>query len=207
MNEETLGATIRRRREQAGLTLTVLACRAKLTKGALSKIETGKGSAAIATIFRIAEALGSSLAELFAESESSVPYVLTRCNEGRIITRDGSRFGYSYEALALDMKRKTMEPFLLTIRPGDPPGAFEHGGQEFIYMLSGQMEMTIGPQKLRLRRGDSLYFDSSLTHGTRLVGKRPARFLCCFIQGANPPANKGTIPTGANRPHSNRRKT
>jgi transcriptional regulator with XRE-family HTH domain len=183
MNEKSIGTNIRRRREEVGLTLTELARRAGLTKGALSKIETGKGSPAIATILRIAEALDATLSELFAESEASLAYALTRCGAGKIIARDGSRFGYSYESLALDVKNKGMEPFLLTIRPGDPQGVFHHGGQEFIYMLSGQMEFTIGRQKLRLRRGDALYFDPSLEHTTRVVGKTPARFLCCFIRG------------------------
>jgi len=196
MTEATIGGNIRNRREHAGLTLTELAVRAGLTKGALSKIETGRGSAAIATILRIAEALGVPLSELFAESEDSLPYVLTRGGQGRILTRDGSRFGYSYEALALDMKRKAAEPFLLTIQPGDPQGEFHHRGQEFLYMLSGQMEFTIGDDRLRLGRGDSLYFDSSLKHSTRIIGKRPARFLCLFIQENNPPPS----------PHLRRRK-
>jgi transcriptional regulator with XRE-family HTH domain len=197
MTEETIGGNIRTRREQAGLTLTELAARAGLTKGALSKIETGRGSAAIATILRIAEALGIPLAELFADSEQSAPYVLTRSGQGKILTRDGSRFGYSYEALALDMKHKAAEPFLLTIQPGDPQGEFHHHGQEFIYMLSGQMEFTIGDDLLRLGRGDSLYFDSAILHSTRILGKRPAQFLCLFIQENKP----------ATSPRSQRRKT
>lgn len=198
MTEETIGANIRRCRVHLGLTVTDLAARAGLTKGALSKIETGRGSAAIATILRIAEALGVPLADLFADSEESVPYVLTRAGRGKILMRDGSRFGYSYEALALEMKRKAVEPFLLTIQPGDPPGTFHHGGQEFIYMLSGQMELTIGDDRLRLERGDSLYFDSSLKHTTRIIGKRPARFVCLFIQ-----ENGLAAPS----PRSQRRKT
>ena len=186
MNEQTIGANIRCRREEAGLSLTELACQASLTKGALSKIERGKGSPAIATVLRIAGVLKCTLSELFAEAEASLPYVFTRCGEGQIITRDGTRFGYSYEALALAMNHKAAEPFLLTIRPGDPQGDFHHGGQEFIYMLSGRMEMSIGEQRLRMRRGDALYFDSSRPHSTRIIGKRPARFVCLFIQGAQP---------------------
>jgi len=182
MDEKTLGANIRSCRERSGATLTALAQRAGLTKSALSKIETGKGSPPISTLLRIAEALGAPLAEMFAEPEASIPYVLTRRGEGRVIIGDGSRFGYSYEALALDMPRKVFEPFLLTIRPGDPQGVFQHAGQEFIHMLSGELEFTIAGQKLRLRQGDSLYLDPSLEHRTRVVGKRPARFLCLFTQ-------------------------
>lgn len=196
MNEQTLGANIRCRREAMGLSLAELAARANLTKGALSKIERGKGSPAISSVVRIAEAFGCALSELFAETEEPLPYVFTRCGEGRIITRDGTRFGYSYEALALAMNHKTAEPFLLTIRPGDPPGTFHHRGQEFIYMLSGQMEFCIDKEKMRMRRGDSLYFDSSHPHSTRIVGKSPARFLCLFI-----PSSESTgIPRSHRRP-------
>jgi transcriptional regulator with XRE-family HTH domain len=187
MNEKTIGANIRRRRVEAGFTLTELAERASLTKGTLSKIETGKVSPPISTILRIAEPLGTALSELFTESEASVPYVLTRRGQGKIVSRNGSRFGYSYEALALELRHKAMEPFLLTIRPGDPQGVFQHGGQEFIYMLSGQIDFCVGEQALRLRRGDALYFDPSLPHSTRIVGKKPATFLCLFVQGAHPP--------------------
>ncbi len=183
MNEQTLGANIRQRREEAGITVTELARRAGLTKSAVSKIETGKASPPISTILRIAQALNVPLAELFTEPEPSLPFALTRAGEGHIITRDGSRFGYSYEGLALDMKRKAAEPFLLTIRPGDPQGAFKHGGEEFVYMLSGQMEFCVGKQKLRLGRGDALYFNPSHPHSTRIIGKKPARFLCLFVQG------------------------
>jgi transcriptional regulator with XRE-family HTH domain len=186
MIEQTIGANIRCRREEAELSLTELARQAKLTKGALSKIERGKGSPAIATVLRIAGVLKCTLSELFAEAETSLPYAFTPCGEGQIITRDGTRFGYSYESLALAMSHKTAEPFLLTIRPGDPQGTFHHSGQEFIYMLSGQMEMSIGRQTFHMRRGDSLYFDSSQSHRTRIIGKTPAKFLCLFIQGAKP---------------------
>ncbi|MBN1910207.1 MAG: cupin domain-containing protein [Pirellulales bacterium] len=183
VDEQTIGANIRRRREEAGISLTELAGRAALTKGALSKIETGKGSPAISTVLRIAEALECPLSELFAEAEQALPYVFTPRGQGQIITRDGTRFGYSYEALALAMHDKTAEPFLLTIRPGDPSGTFHHAGEEFIHMLSGRMEFTVGEKKLRLQRGDSLYFDSSQPHTTRILGNRPATFLCLFIPG------------------------
>jgi quercetin dioxygenase-like cupin family protein len=133
-------------------------------------------------MLRIAAALELPLAELFAESETSAPCLLTPKGKGQIISRDGSRFGYCYEALALGMKNKSAEPFLLTIQPGDPVGRFRHGGEEFIYMLSGCMQFTVGNQAVRLRPGDSLYFDPRQEHRTQILGKKPARFLCLFIQ-------------------------
>jgi transcriptional regulator with XRE-family HTH domain len=182
MDELLIGTRIRMLRERTGLSLTAAAAKSGVTKGTLSKIETGRVSSPISTFLRIAQALDVPVAEFFAESSRAPAFVLTRKNEGRIIARDGSKFGYSYEALALEMRGKTAEPFLLTIRPEDPAGAFSHGGQEFIYMLSGSMELTIGGEPLVLRPGDSLYFDPSRVHRTRAMGKKPAKFLCVFVQ-------------------------
>jgi transcriptional regulator with XRE-family HTH domain len=182
MDERIIGANIRQLRENAGLTLTTLAQRAELTKSTLSKIETGRVSSPISTLMRIATALKTPLAEFFAEPAGKPNWILTRKGQGRVITRDGTRFGYSYEALALDMPDKHVEPFLLTIKPGDPPVKFRHGGDEFMYMLSGRLEFHVGADAIRLGPGDSLYFDPNLEHFARVLGPRPAKFLCVFIQ-------------------------
>ncbi|MFH1477348.1 MAG: XRE family transcriptional regulator [Verrucomicrobiota bacterium] len=185
MNEQIIGANIRRLRQRSGLTLTALAKKAMMTKSALSKIETGQTSSPISTLLRIAATLEATIAEFFIEETTNPPFILTRKGEGQIISRDGSQWGYAYEALALKLKQKIGEPFLLTIRPGDPKGQFQHGGQEFIYMLSGQMEFSIGGTVLKLNPGDSLYFDPALLHTTKVTGKHPAVFLCIFMQNVS----------------------
>ena len=182
MNEQSIGKNIRSLRLGQGRTLTELADKSDLTKSALSKIEQGKASPPISTLIRIATSLGVSIVDFFYEEKSAPPYVLTRKDQGVTIARDGTEFGYIYEALALNKKDKSVEPFLLTINPGDPRGTFQHQGQEFIYMLSGAMDFTVGDDGLRLKAGDSLYFDSGIVHQTQIVGKRPARFICVFIQ-------------------------
>ena len=182
MNEQIVGENIRKLRLRAGMTLTGVAEKAELTKSTLSKIETGRISTPISTVIRIAKAMKLPLVEFFTDDKQQPAYVLTRKGKGQNVIHNGSRFGYSYQALALEKGNKYVEPFLLTICPSDPPGQFHHSGQEFIYMLSGQLGFTIGEEELRLRAGDSLYFDSSHVHKTRVIGKQPAKFLCIFIQ-------------------------
>jgi transcriptional regulator with XRE-family HTH domain len=186
MNERTIGARIRRLRREGGRTLTSLAAEAGMAKGTLSKIENGQVSAPVSSLLRLADAMGVPLADFFVEEDAARPFVLTRRGAGRPITRDGSRFGYAYEALALGRRRKLAEPFLLTVNPGDPPGAFRHGGEEFIFMLAGTLAFTIDGEELVLRRGDSLYLDPTHPHTTRVIGSRPARFLCVFMQAPTP---------------------
>lgn len=182
MDEKTIGAQIRGLRMQRGQSLTETAEAAKLTKSTLSKIETGQISAPISTMLRIADALKVPLADFFTEERGNRGFALTRKDAGASIVRDGSQFGYAYEALALAMPGKKAEPFLLTIKPGDPKGHFQHGGQEFIYMLAGKLEITVGGETMALEPGDSIYFDPNLPHASRALGKTPAKYLCVFVQ-------------------------
>jgi len=185
-----MGRNIRRLRQAAGFTVTALAEKAEMTKSSLSKIERGQISAPISTLLRIAAAMQATISEFFVEESANPAFVLTRKGKGRLTSRDGAQYGYSYEALALEMKYKIGEPFLLTVRPGDPQGRFQHGGQEFIYMLSGRILFTVGEQALRLNPGDSLYFDPSHVHTTQVLGKQPARFICVFLQNINRQSGK-----------------
>lgn len=185
MDERMIGANIRAIRNSSKASLDEVAKRAGLTKSTLSKIENGRTSSPISTLVAIARALGVRLADFFHEEESDAGYVLTRKGKGKAIVRDGTRFGYTYEALAVDFPNKPVEPFFLTISPGDKEGHFQHAGQEFIYLLSGKIELTLGETKMELHPGDSLYFDSTTHHALRLLGKKPARFLCFFIESSS----------------------
>src|SRR5688500_12165443 len=130
MSERAISAAIRRIRLDAGLTLTALAKRADMSKGALSKIENGQISSPIGTLMRLADALGVPIADFFATPEVEPGFVLTRKGQGRAIAQEGSRLGYVYEGLALEMRDKVAEPFVLTVRPEDGVGEFRHAGEE-----------------------------------------------------------------------------
>ena len=181
MNEQILGANIRTLRLAAGESLAVVADRAGITKGTLSKIENGRVSSPIATLISIAKAIGVPVSELLQE-KTSPRLVLTRKGKGRTLARTGSKLGYSYEALAADFPGKVVEPFILTVSPGDKEGRFRHPGHEFLHVLSGRIAFSVAHERMELNPGDSLYFDASLPHTLKLLGKTPARFLCVFIQ-------------------------
>jgi len=182
MNEQTIGRNIRSLREGRGLSLTETAKRAGLSKSALSKVETAQISSPISTLLAIAGALDVHLSQFFVEPEQKPPYVLTRHGKAPVISRGGSQYGYAYQALALNMPDKIGEPFLLTVKPGDKRGVFKHKGQEFIYMLSGRMRMSLGKEQVILEPGDALYFDPTVEHSCEALDRRAARFLCCFFQ-------------------------
>jgi len=184
MDERTIGKNIRVLRESKGLTLTVVAKQASLTKSTLSKIETGQTSSPISTLLRIAKSLGVPLTQFFTEEKTIPPYVVTQKGKGQIVSRrsNSSQFGYSYEVLCLAKHNNYAEPFLLTMQPNDPESTFHHDGQEFAYILSGKVRTTIGNQQLILKSGDAIYFDAENAHKSKVIGKKPAKVLCVFIQ-------------------------
>jgi len=189
MNEEDVGRNIRRIREREGLKLGAAAVRASMTASALSKIEKAQSSAPLSTLMSIADALGVSLANFFEEPVVTPNFVVTRKGRGKIVVRDGSKFGYAYEALAVEMPDKRVDPFILSTKHGDKAGYFQHGGQEFNYVLSGHIEMRVGDETVELLAGDAIYFNPRLPHGSRMLSKEPVRILCLFIQD-NPKETK-----------------
>jgi transcriptional regulator with XRE-family HTH domain len=184
MKEQVIAERIRKIRQEKGLTVTAAAKKADLTKSTLSKIETARISPPISTLIRIAKALGVPLVEFFIDEENTPDCVFTPKNTGQLENHKGSQFGYRYEALALGKRDRYVEPFILTIEPGDPPGEFYHKGQEFIYMLTGVMDFTVGEKTYRMRAGDSIYFDSGVKHKTQVIGKKTVKFVTVFIQEA-----------------------
>lgn len=181
LGEKTIGQNIRNVRKQAGITLDALADKVGITKSALSKIETGKTSTPVATLLRIARALSVEVTNFFVSRERRPAYALTRKGFGQIVTRNGSKLGYTYEALAHELVEKLAEPFLCTIDKNDKIGDFQHAGEEFVYVLSGKIRYTIGEETVVLGAGDSLYFDSAIVHSIRALSDKPVKLLFLMI--------------------------
>jgi transcriptional regulator with XRE-family HTH domain len=181
MDEKRIGENIRDIRKRNGVTLNRLAEEIGITKSTLSKIETGKTSTPVSTLLKIAAALGVDITEFFLKQRERPPYIHTRKGYGQIVTRDGSRFGYTYEALANGMVDKLAEPFLCTINKNDMTGEFQHAGEEFVYILSGDIIYTIGSDSITLKAGDSLYFDSSIVHTLRAISDKPVKLIFVMI--------------------------
>ena len=94
--------------------------------------------------------------------------------------------GYSFTSLGGDFRKKTMNPMLVTIAPTDTPELVVHGGQEFNYVLEGELRVIVDNRDYFLRAGDSIYFDPSFPHAQLAMGGRVARFLTVRIALSEP---------------------
>lgn len=176
--EEGIGGRIRFLRQQRGMTLEQLSASSKLTKSFVSKIERGISVPSISTAMRLAGSFQITISQLLGEDHYDDAISVVRRNERRSFMRPGSSAGYNYEMVAGPKRFKRMEPYIMK-----PPlqfqekRLFEHVGEEFMFVLSGGIEVEISGQCFRLQSGDALYFDSHLPHRTRSTGRKYAEVL------------------------------
>ncbi len=167
IEEEQLGSRIKELRRSAGLTLTQLARKAGISQGYLSKIENGRNAPPVSTLLMLARALDVTMGELFGESDMRRPLSLVRKGERQFVAKDGTGFGYSYQALAPRFHHKHFEPYILTI-PVSPKNTvdfhFQHKGEEMLFVLCGKMRFTYGEKTYVLEQGDCIFFDTSVPH-------------------------------------------
>ena len=96
------------------------------------------------------------------------------------VKREGS---YDYKHLAYTFKDKKAEPFFVEINPGEGEDkVLSHEGQEFDFVLSGDMRLTIGSMVYDLHAGDSVYFNSKIPHGLKSIGDKPLKFIAVVIK-------------------------
>lgn len=171
-DDRPLAQRVRALRAARGMTLDRLATATGLTKSYLSKIENAHKLPPIATLSRIAQALGTGIASFFGGVDARAGASLVRKAERLPVVRGGTAFGYDYESLAHKRLAKCMEPFVFTFPSRiDRHVFFEHEGEEFVFILSGKVVFQIGDERLTLNEGDSLYFDATIPHRGWCTGR------------------------------------
>jgi transcriptional regulator with XRE-family HTH domain len=184
--EQDVGKRVRAMRLQRGLSLQGLASLTNLSTSLLSKIENGKVSSPVSTLFVIAKALNTKITSFFSDQDENPPIILVQKNERRQFNRLGAQVGYTYESLGHKRKDKLMEPFIVYVdKDSQKNTSFSHPGEEILFMLDGTSEFTYGDQKLIVRKGDCVYFDASVPHVGRPVGDKPVRAFMVICPGEN----------------------
>jgi transcriptional regulator with XRE-family HTH domain len=182
--EAEIGKRIRAFRTDKRITLDQLAKKTGFTKGYLSKVEKSKKSPPVSTLGIIARTLGVTISALLGEEAPRTSLCLVRKDERPLISRDGTAFGYSYEAMAYKYPNKIMEPFLLTL-PVKPKKrtVYQHEGEEILFVIQGTMKFLHGSEEYIVNEGDCVYFDSSLPHFGESIGPEEVK---CFMVICNP---------------------
>ena len=179
----TLGEKVRSIRESRSMTGEQLAERADLAPELVAQIESGSLIPSLSPLIRIARALGVRLGT-FLDDEEHVGPVVSRVGEHERVVRFSGRdrslhSDLDFFSLAANKAGRHMEPFLIDIHPLSAQAALQsaHEGEEFIYVLSGELEINYGKDVYHLKVGDSIYYDSIVPHHVHSAGDQEARVV------------------------------
>jgi transcriptional regulator with XRE-family HTH domain len=172
-----LGERIKRKRESLRMQLNELAKKVGITSSALSQIEKAKAFPSVITLKSIAENLYTTVGELIGENEILTNNPLVKFNEKSFVEKNNS--GASLYLLSNHENGKQMDTFLIDFERGsDSEGIMKnHPGQEFCFVLNGQLDFLLDDKNYLLEKNDSFYFNSARPHSIRNLSKTNAQII------------------------------
>ncbi len=177
LSDMRISSKLRHARRLRGLTLKEIAEKAECSESLLSKIENGHASPSLKMLQRLAMALGLTVGQLFAQESHSGNVVMRAATRSRFATgRDGK--GDEVEPLAPHANGDLLECHMHHISPGGGSGGnFQHQGEEFGFVIEGEIELVVDGRKHIAKTGDSFRFSSEKIHSWNNKGKKTARVL------------------------------
>ncbi len=157
-----LGRRLNAFRRVRGLSLRALGGATGTTASFLSQLERGASGATVSTLMRIAEALSISMSDLFEDSDPALHRVLRRGDRPALPQASGYR-----KTLLSQPPIRAFEVYVGSFDPqgSTGPDPYTHGdAQEMMFVLQGQVEITLGPERFVLSEGDSIEYRSSTPH-------------------------------------------
>lgn len=179
VKELKLGEKVRGLRQRANLSVAELAKQSGVSEAILSQVEEGVVIPTVATLLNVAKSLNVGLGHFFQDTSAQRMLEVVRREERKLIPR-GTRhdenegevpLSYSYETLSHRLTNKHMQPFHIEVDldVDDNIPMLSHEGEEFLFVLGGEIEFRSDMETIRLCEGDSLYFDAKIPHA--LIGR------------------------------------
>jgi len=166
-----VGDKIKKVRRKKKITLNRVANDTGCSIDYLKQIEAGKVTPPVGTLLQISRALEIDSGYLLKEQEATV--------KKRVKAYKKRTENYAYTTLTPGAENKHLKAFRITVDAmKDHKGVgYQHEGEEFVYLLAGKIEVTVGDHVNRLKKGESLHFNSGIRHKLRNVGDKKADLL------------------------------
>ena len=167
----SVGKKIGQFRKKKKITLNQVANDTGCSIDYLKKIEAGKVIPPVGTLLQISRALEIDSGFFLREQETTV--------KRRVKAYKKRTENYAYTTLTPGAENKHLKAFRITVDAmKDHKGVgYQHEGEEFVYVLAGQIEVTVGEHVNRLKEGESLHFNSGVRHKLRNIGNNKADLL------------------------------
>ncbi len=179
-----IGMRIKEIRTRRNLTLAETSKRAGLSAGLLSKIENFRTLPSLPVLTSIARALETDMADIvrgIGHETKETSYILTKAGERERINRDNA-VGFSYESLGSRYESDNIiEAFTLTITPESKRQAVTTDGEQFLFLLKGEIDFEYGRETIHIGEGDALFFDGRIPHRPFCRKGKEAVLLALYI--------------------------
>jgi transcriptional regulator with XRE-family HTH domain len=182
-DKKSIGKKITAIRELKELSLEEVASRCNLQVDQLQKIEKDEEIPSLSPLIKIARALGVRLGTFLDDNDEMGPVVTRakRMEQGSSFSNKNSeaRVHMDFFPMAGNKNGRHMEPFIVEVNPAYTEDFIlsSHEGEEFIYVLEGTIEISYGKESYTLYKGDSIYYDSIVSHNVHCLGEETAKIL------------------------------
>jgi transcriptional regulator with XRE-family HTH domain len=177
LSKYSIGEKLRALRLRKKIGLVDLGKHTGLSPALLSKIENGKLFPTLPTLLRIAMVYSVGLEHFFAAEEGGPVLAVVRRSERQSFpdSPDSKDVAYHFESLDFPVKDRRLNAYYAEFHPlaAEKVRRHHHAGVELIYVMRGDLEVRVGKEEHTLEEGDAMYFDASVAHGYRKLGKKP----------------------------------
>ena len=182
-HNSVVGHKIKSVRESKNLSVEEISERSGLAVEQINSIENDQHLPSLGPLIKIARALGVRLGTFLDDNDELGP-VVCRSEErtDSISFSNGTadaRKHMEYHSLAKQKAGRHMEPFIIDIQPSEERNfkSSAHEGEEFIYVMDGEVEIDYGKDKYLLKEGDSIFYDSIVEHHVHGAVGKSAKIL------------------------------
>lgn len=173
-----IGPKIKTLRTSKGLGLAQLGEHTGLSAGMLSKVERGAVFPTLPTLLRIAMVFGVGLDHFFDDSGAPILEVIRAKDRLRLPNTTDKSPSFIFESLDFPVNDRPIETYLAEFLPRTAPtDPHQHNGVEFIYVMSGELIISVHEGTHNIEAGDSMYFDARYPHSYQCAGDDRAKVL------------------------------
>ena len=181
----SFGARLKELRLKRGWTLQELAARSSLSKAFLSRLESSGRQASIAAALTLSRIFGVSLASLFEAPETEASCTIVRAADAAEKTVNGLKY-----KLLSSGRFFNLQPLRVKVSPSRRGNEhYQHEGEEWIYVLSGKLTLSLAGKTYDLEPGDAAHFESRLPHRLIARGECDTEVLVVAAPVWTPPMN------------------
>ena len=183
--EKRIGERIKHLRLKKSMGLVELGRHTGLSASFLSQLETGRVVPTLRNLARIAMVFSKDLSYFFEPEPQTLFRMHRRDDRVRLPQTGADDPAYFFESLGYLVPDRQLDPYyaeFLPMKEGRVPRAHQHAGCEFLYLLSGALDVRHGETIHKVEAGDAIYFDANTIHSYVCTSRAPATAVIVTLQ-------------------------